>query len=362
MILPLLSHLEHTFPFLRIFQYISFRAALAMVSSLFISLWLTPKLIRILKKVQRNGQPIQHDGPQSHLLTKQGTPTMGGLMILISLVTSVLLWGSLSNPYIQGCLFVAIGFGSIGFWDDYIKVSKNHNSGMTAKTKFALQCLIAGLATAWIQFALPNELSTTLALPFFKDLLIDLGVFFIPWSILVIVGASNAVNLTDGLDGLAIGPIVIVTACFLIISYLVGHNVFSKYLFLHYVPESGELAVFCASLIGAGLGFLWFNAPPAQVFMGDTGSVSMGALLGSISVITKHEFVLAIVGGLFVIETLSVVIQVLVFKKTGKRIFLMAPLHHHFEQKGWSEPTIVIRFWIISIVLGLIGLATLKLR
>lgn len=283
-------------------------------------------------------------------------------MILFSLVVSVILWGNLANPYIQSCLMVTIGFGAVGFWDDYIKVSKNHNKGMTATMKFFLQSLVAVVAIIWVQASLPADLRTTIALPFFKDILINIGFFFIPWAALVIVGSSNAVNLTDGLDGLAIGTIIIVTSCFLIITYLVGNTVFSEYLFLKHVPGAGELTVFCSALIGAGLGFLWFNTPPAQIFMGDTGSVSLGGILGTMSVITKHEIVLALVGGLFVVETMSVIIQVLFFKKTGRRIFLMAPLHHHFEEKGWSESTIVIRFWIISVVLALIGLATLKLR
>ena len=350
------------FTALNVFRYITFRTGGAMLTALIVSFVCGPYIIRLLKFYQTEGQPIREDGPEGHILTKAGTPTMGGFMILLALVLATLLWADLRNGYIWAALVVTVAFGLIGFFDDYAKVSLNNSKGISGKLKLLLQMVFALAATIWITSLTSSPLATSLALPFFKSVLIDLGWFFVVFGILVIVGASNAVNLTDGLDGLAIGPVMIAASVFAIISYLVGNSIFSDYLQVHYVPGAGELTVFCGALVGAGLGFLWFNAPPAMVFMGDTGSLSMGAALGSVSVVTKHELVLVIVGGLFVLETVSVIVQVVSFKLTGKRVFQMAPLHHHFEKKGWAEPTIVIRFWIIAMILALAGLATLKLR
>jgi phospho-N-acetylmuramoyl-pentapeptide-transferase len=360
--LTLLVPLAEEFQLFNLFRYLTFRTGGAVLTALFVCFVLGPRVIAWLKKKQREGQPIREDGPQSHLLTKKGTPTMGGVLILLSLAVSTLLWADLRNPYVWIVLFVTIGFGAIGFGDDFLKLTRRSHRGLHGKGKLIGQFAIALLATLAIVYVAPAETETHLAVPFFKDLLVNLSWFFLPFAVFVMVGASNAVNLTDGLDGLAIVPVMIVAACFALIAYLVGNTVFSNYLEIHYVVGTGELAVFCGALVGAGLGFLWFNAPPAMVFMGDTGSLSCGGALGGIAVITKHELVLAIIGGLFVVETVSVMIQVFYYKRTGKRVFLMAPLHHHFEQKGWAEPTIVIRFWIIALVLALIGLSTLKLR
>ncbi len=350
------------FPFFNLFRYITFRTGAAVLTSLILSFYLGPKLIRWLKSRQKHGQPIREDGPESHLLTKKGTPTMGGFLILLVLTISTLLWGNFETPVLYFVLFVTLGFGALGAIDDYMKLTERSSKGMSGKVKLLGQLFISTLAAYCIMEWLPSEIATSLTLPFFKNVLIELGWFFVPFAVFVMVGASNAVNLTDGLDGLAIVPIIVVGGCFLLISYLVGHSVFANYLQIHYVAGSGEIAVFCGALVGAGLGFLWYNAPPAMVFMGDTGSLALGGALGAISVITKHELVLAITGGLFVMETVSVVVQVLYFKATGRRVFLMAPIHHHFEKKGWAEQTIVIRFWIITVILGLIGLSTLKLR
>jgi len=333
-----------------------------MMTALIVSFLCGPYIIRWLKAHQAEGQPIRQDGPESHILTKVGTPTMGGFMILLALVAATLMWADLRNGYIWAALSVTVGYGLIGSIDDYIKVSLKNSKGLSGKLKLLLQVIIAVAATIWIISLTNPPLATSIAIPFFKNVLIDLSWFFVVFAVVVMVGASNAVNLTDGLDGLAIGPVMIAAGVFAIISYLIGNKVFSGYLQVHYVPGAGELAVFCGALVGAGLGFLWFNAPPAMVFMGDTGSLSVGGALGSVSVITKHELVLAIVGGLFVLETISVIVQVASFRLTGKRVFQMAPLHHHFEKKGWAEPTIVIRFWIIAVILALVGLATLKLR
>ncbi len=358
-LLPLTT--EHSF--FNLFRYITFRAGGAIFTALLISFIFGPKIIAWLKLKQHGGQPIREDGPQSHLLTKKGTPTMGGLLMLLSVGVSTLLWADLSNQYIWITLFVTFGFGLLGFWDDYLKVTKKNTKGVSGKKKLAVQFILCLVAALWIQHLSPSAYSTQLAFPFLKNLLLDLGMLYIPFVMIVMVGASNAVNLTDGLDGLAIGPIMIAAACFALISYLVGHLVFSGYLQLHYIPGAGELSVLLFALIGAGLGFLWYNAPPAKIFMGDTGSLAFGGTLGTIAVITKHEIVLAIIGGLFVMEALSVIIQVYYFKFTGgKRFFGMAPIHHHYEKKGWSEPTVVIRFWIIAIIFALIGLSTLKLR
>ena len=363
MLYNLLYPLAEEAGFLNLFQYLTFRSGGAVITALIVSFVFGPVLIRILKIKQGKGQPIRKDGPEGHLLSKQGTPTMGGVIILLALLSGTLLWADLTNSYVWAIIVITLGFGVIGFADDYLKVRHQTSNGVPARVKILLEIAIAVGAVLWIMsLSTSSEQEYGLALPFVKELLINLGWFFIPFAILVIVGASNAVNLTDGLDGLAIVPIMIAAACFGVISYFVGNAVFSNYLQLHYVPGTGELSVFCGALVGAGLGFLWFNAPPAMVFMGDTGSLAAGAALGAIAIMTKHELVLAIVGGLFVLETASVIVQVGRYKLFGRRVFQMAPLHHHFEKKGLAEPTIVIRFWIISVILALIGLATLKLR
>lgn len=349
--------------FFNLFRYITFRTVGALLTALLLSLLCGPSLINWLKKKQHHGQPIREDGPASHLLTKQGTPTMGGSLILLALSLSTLLWSNLSDAYVWIVLILTLGFGYIGALDDYLKLTKRNSKGLSGRRKLFFQILISGIATYVVTCLGGSELATSTSIPFFKNVLINLEWLYIPFGIFVVVGASNAVNLTDGLDGLAIGPVMIVAACFVLISYLVGNHVFANYLQITFVPGTGELAIFCGALIGAGLGFLWYNAPPAMVFMGDTGSLATGGALGMVAVITKQEFVFAIVGGLFVMEAISVILQVGYFKfSKGKRVFLMAPIHHHFEKKGWSEPTIVFRFWIISIVLALIGLSTLKLR
>jgi phospho-N-acetylmuramoyl-pentapeptide-transferase len=319
-------------------------------------------LIRWLRSKQAQGQPIRNDGPATHL-TKKGTPTMGGLLILITLTVATLLWADLTNRYVWIVLAITLAFGAVGFWDDFLKVTKKNPKGVPGKIKMAISIAVAAIAAYLIAQASPSALRYTMALPFLKDVLLPLGIVgFLAFATLVMVGASNAVNLTDGLDGLAIGPVIMASAVFGLIAYVVGNTILTNYLYLHHVPRSGELAVLLAALIGAGLGFLWFNAPPAMVFMGDTGSLAIGGALGAVAVVTKHEIVLAIVGGLFVLETVSVMVQVLSYKLTGRRVFRMAPLHHHFEQKGWAEPTIVFRFWIIAAILAMAGLATLKLR
>lgn len=344
-------------------NYITFRAGGAVMTALVLSFLLGPWLINTLRSRQGRGQPIRADGPQSHLTTKVGTPTMGGLLILMASIGSTLLWGNLGNIFLWIALLTTIGFGLIGFADDYMKLRDRSSDGVPGRIKLVLEAAIAIVAILFISANLPPELATSYAVPFLKDLLLPFGLpLYIIAGLVVIVGSSNAVNLTDGLDGLAIVPTMIAAASFGFIAYLVGNAIFANYLQVHYVPGTGELAVFCAALIGAGLGFLWYNAPPAAVFMGDTGSLALGAALGTIAIITKHELVLAIIGGLFVLEAVSVIVQVASFKLTGKRVFAMAPLHHHFEQRGWAESTIVIRFWIISVVLALVGLATLKLR
>ncbi|MGB9153254.1 MAG: phospho-N-acetylmuramoyl-pentapeptide-transferase [Alphaproteobacteria bacterium] len=356
-----LAPYAHDFILFNLFRYITFRTGCAMATSLLICFVFGPAIIRWLKRKQGAGQPIRSDGPETHL-KKKGTPTMGGLMILISVLVSTLLWADLSDPYTWTVLFVTVGFGLVGFLDDYQKLTKRSHHGVPGKVRLAIQIVISAVAVFAITTAAAPATANSLAIPFVKDYMLPLGVFFIPFAVFVIVGASNAVNLTDGLDGLATVPVIIAALCFIIITYLVGNLNFATYLQIHHVQGAGELAVFCGSLVGACLGFLWFNAPPAQVFMGDTGALSLGAALGTVAVIVKHEMVLAIIGGLFVMETLSVIIQVVSFKLTGKRVFRMAPIHHHFEKLGWSEPTVVIRFWIIACILGLIGLATLKLR
>ncbi|WP_432447911.1 phospho-N-acetylmuramoyl-pentapeptide-transferase [Aliiroseovarius marinus] len=344
-----------------LFRYITFRSGGAFFTALIFGFIFGKPLINILRKKQGRGQPIREDGPESHK-EKQGTPTMGGLLILSALLVSTLLWTRLDNPYVWITLFVTYSFGLIGFWDDFAKVSKNNTAGVSGKIRLSLGMAIAAIAAIWASAVHPEGLQYQLAFPVFKDTLLNMGYLFIPFVMIVIVGSANAVNLTDGLDGLAIMPVMIAAGTLGVIAYAVGRVDFTEYLDVHYVPGTGELFVFTSALIGGGLGFLWYNAPPAAVFMGDTGSLALGGALGAIAVATKHEIVLAIVGGIFVAEALSVIIQVLYYKRTGKRVFLMAPIHHHFEHKGWQEPQIVIRFWIISLILALIGLATLKVR
>ena len=363
MLYELMISMKDTLPGAILFSYITFRAGGALMTSLLISFLLGPWLIEALRARQGKGQPIREDGPASHLITKVGTPTMGGLLILLASIGATLLWGDLQNMFLWIVVLTTLGFGIIGFADDYLKLRGGSSAGVPGRVKLLLEGMVTLVTIYCLSSVLPEPLSTSYAIPFVKDFLLPLGLpLFMVAGLLVIVGSSNAVNLTDGLDGLAIVPAMIAAVSFGIISYLVGNVVFSDYLQIHYVPGTGELAVFCAALIGAGLGFLWFNAPPAAVFMGDTGSLALGAALGTIAVATKHELVLAIIGGLFVLEAVSVIVQVASFKLTGKRVFAMAPLHHHYEQRGWPEATIVIRFWIISVVLALIGLATLKLR
>src|ERR1044071_2463185 len=345
-----------------VFRYITFRTGGAMVTGALFVFLFGPWIIDHLRLRQGKGRPIRTDGPASHLISKKGTPTMGGLMILSGLVVSTLLWANPLNPYVWIVLAVTLGFGFVGFYDDYLKVTKQSHSGFAGKLRLLIEAVIALVACYALVRLGRDATSTSLAVPFLKDVVINFGWFFVAFGAFVIVGASNAVNLTDGLDGLAIVPVMIAAACFGLIVYLVGNAVYAPYLGITFIQGTGELAIICGALIGAGMGFLWFNAPPAMVFMGDTGSLAMGAGLGAIAMIVKHELVLVIIGGLFVLETVSVIIQVASFKLTGKRVFAMAPLHHHFEKKGWSEPTVVIRFWIIAFLLALLGMATLKLR
>src|SRR5689334_8028120 len=357
-----LADLSDKWTFLNVFRYITFRTGGAMATAAIFVFLFGPGIIDALRVRQGKGQPIRTDGPQSHLLTKRGTPTMGGLMILAGLIVATLLWANLSNLYVWVVIIVTFGFGAIGFYDDYLKVTKQSHQGFSGRARLAFEALIAITACIMIARIAAPALSNKLALPFFKDVLLNLGWFYVLFGGLVIVAAGNAVNLTDGLDGLAIVPVMIAAATFGFIAYLSGNAIYANYLQIHFVPGTGELAVLCGAMIGAGLGFLWFNAPPAQIFMGDTGSLALGGMLGAVAVATKHEIVLAIIGGLFVFEAVSVIVQVVSFKLTGKRVFKMAPIHHHYEQLGWTEPQIVIRFWIVAVVLALAGLATLKLR
>jgi phospho-N-acetylmuramoyl-pentapeptide-transferase len=350
------------FSFFNVFKYITFRSGCALFTAFLIMLVFGNQFIQFLSSIQKNGQPIREDGPESHKITKKGTPGMGGIFIIFSILVSVLLWGNITNHYILLLTFILVSFGLIGGIDDYRKLKFNNSKGLSAKLKFSLQIILGAISVVIISKMSIDDHATTLVFPFLKNFALDLGAFYFIFTICVIVGASNAVNLTDGLDGLAIGPIIIISAFFAIISYLVGNVVFANYLKIIYVKNVGEIMVFCSALIGAGLGFLWYNAPPAKVFMGDTGSLALGAVIGAISVITKHELILFITGFVFVFEALSVILQVGSFKLRGKRIFKMAPIHHHFEKIGWSEPTIVIRFWILAIIFALIGLASLKLR
>jgi len=356
----------------RLFQYLTFRSGGAVITALLIAWVIGPAVIRWLKSKQPQGQPIRADGPETHF-KKKGTPTMGGVLILVAVTVSTLLWMDMSSGYVWAVMIVTLGFGVLGLFDDFKKLTKRSSAGISGRAKLIGQIVVSGIAAYWIMHlnwaaefrpgvdpALP--IATGLAIPFVKDHLVNFGIFYLAVAIFIMVGASNAVNLTDGLDGLAIMPVMIAAGVFGFIAYLVGNAVFARYLQLMFVPGAGELTVFCAALVGAALGFLWFNAPPAMVFMGDTGSLSMGGALGAVAVAIKHEVVLGIVGGLFVLETVSVIVQVASFKLTGKRVFMMAPIHHHFEKKGWAESTVVVRFWIIAAVLGLVGLATLKLR
>ena len=356
-----LTELSDGGDFFNLFRYITFRAGMAFATALIFGFIFGRPLIDLLRRKQGKGQPIRDDGPASHF-TKAGTPTMGGLLILSALMFSTLLWARLDNPYVWIVILVTLAFGLIGFADDYAKVTKQTTKGVSSRARMLAGLVIAGLATYAAASFHPAELTNQLALPFFKNALVNMGLFFIPFGMIVIVGSANAVNLTDGLDGLAIMPVMIAAGTLGVISYVVGNLNFSEYLGVHYVAGTGELMIFASALFGGGLGFLWYNAPPAAVFMGDTGSLALGGALGAIAVCTKHEIVLSIVGGLFVVEALSVIIQVLYYKRTGKRVFLMAPIHHHFEKKGWAEPQIVIRFWIISLILAMVGLATLKVR
>ena len=362
MILELINIIDANISLLNLLNYLTVRAGLALFSSFLLILLFGPKLINFISSFQDEGQPIREDGPQSHLIAKKGTPTMGGIIILLSITFSVLLWSNFDTGVMFPIIFIMLSFGFIGFIDDFSKVTKNSSNGISGRVRLILQTLSVGIFIYWITMLLNIEDLNLLTLPLLKDVFINLGYFSIPFTIVVIVGSANAVNLTDGLDGLAIVPVMIVAATFAIICYLAGNVIFSDYLHINYVSGAGELAILCGAMIGASLGFLWYNAPPAMVFMGDTGSLALGGTLGAISVIIKQELVLAIVGGIFVAEALSVILQVGSFKLTGKRIFKMAPLHHHFEHKGWPESQIVIRFWIIALILALIGLATLKIR
>jgi phospho-N-acetylmuramoyl-pentapeptide-transferase len=362
MLYHLFASLADKFEPFNLFRYLTFRTAGAIVTALIISFICGRPIINWLRAVQREGQPIRTDGPESHLLTKKGTPTMGGALILLAIISSTLLWADLTNRFVWITLGVTIGFGAIGFLDDYRKLANRSHKGVPGRVRLLFEIGIATLAVLGVMTITRMPLASGLTIPFLKSVLIPLGWFFVPFGVFVVAGASNAVNLTDGLDGLAIVPTMIAAGCFMLISYLVGNVVFSNYLQLLHVPGTGELTVFCGAMVGAALGFLWFNAPPAMVFMGDTGALSIGAALGIIAVIDKQELVLAIIGGLFVLETVSVIVQVASFKMTGKRVFRMAPLHHHFEKKGWAEPTVVIRFWIIASILAIAGLSTLKLR
>ena len=345
-----------------LFRYLTFRSGAACLTALFLSFVLGPIVIRWLRSVQRGGQPIREDGPARHLVEKKGTPTMGGVLILLSLSISTLLWADLTNGFVWSVLLLTLGYGAIGFVDDFLKLSRRNTKGVSGRHKMIAQLAMGLICSVALMSMIRGPLGTGLTLPVFKEVLIPFGYAFPLVGMVVMVGASNAVNLTDGLDGLAIVPVMIASAAFGLIAYLVGNYVFAQYLQVHFIPGAGELAVLCGSLIGAGMGFLWYNAPPAKIFMGDTGSLALGGALGAIAICVKHEIVLAIVGGLFVAEALSVMIQVGYYKRTKKRIFLMAPIHHHFEKLGWAESTVVIRFWLVSIVLAILGLATLKLR
>ena len=361
MLYQFLLNFVDTFSFLNVFKYLTFRTGLSVFTSLAIVLLIGGPFIKFFSN-QKIFNPIRDDGPEDHIVKKIGTPTMGGVIILFGLLISVLLWADLSNINILFCIYIMVSFGLLGAFDDFKKIKYSNSSGISSKLKITLQILLAVLGVSLFVYYADFQDMTNLYFPFFKNLIFNLGWFFIPFSVFVIIGSSNAVNLTDGLDGLATVPVILVAACFAFISYVTGNIVFSNYLQIPYIEGTGEISIFCGAIIGSCLGFLWFNAPPAKIFMGDTGSLSLGGSLGAVGIITKHEIVLAITGGLFVLEAVSVMVQVISFKLTGKRIFKMAPIHHHFEKKGWPESTVVIRFWIISIILAMIGLATLKLR
>ena len=361
MLFSFLTSLVEQYSFLNVFKYLTFRTGLSVVTSLVVVFSIGGPLINIFARNQITG-PIRQDGPIDHIIKKSGTPTMGGIIIIIGMISGTLLWSDLSNIYIWILIFVSLGLGLLGFIDDLLKIKLKNSRGLNSKMKFFGQLVISAIALLILIKYSNHEYLYNLYFPFFKNLILEMGLFFIPFALFVIIGSSNAVNLTDGLDGLATVPVMLVALSFTLISYVVGNVIFSEYLQLQYIPDVGEISIFCGSIVGSCLGFLWYNAPPAKIFMGDTGSLSLGGSLAAVAIIVKHEIVLAIIGGLFVLETVSVIIQVISFKLTGKRVFMMAPIHHHFEKKGWAESTIVIRFWIIAIILALIGLATLKLR
>ena len=361
MLFSFLTSLVEQYSFLNVFKYLTFRTGLSVMTSLIVVFLIGSPLIKLFSRNQISG-PIRQDGPIDHIIKKSGTPTMGGLIIIIGMFSGTILWADLSNIYIWVLVFVSLSLGFLGFIDDLLKIKFENSRGLNSKLKFLGQ-LIIGIITLFILIKFSNhQYLLNLYFPFFKNLILQLGLFFIPFGLFVLIGSSNAVNLTDGLDGLATVPVMLVALSFTLISYVVGNSIFSDYLQIQYIPDAGELSIFCGSVVGSCLGFLWYNAPPAKIFMGDTGSLSLGGSLAAVAIIVKHEIVLAIIGGLFVLETVSVIIQVISYKLTGKRVFKMAPIHHHFEKKGWAEPTIVIRFWIIAIILALVGLATLKLR
>ena len=361
MLYNLLINYSDTYSFLNFFNFLTVRTGLAVITSMIIVFIIGERFINFFS-TKKITNPIRLDGPEEHLIKKIGTPTMGGVLILIGLFAGVFLWSDLFNPYNWLLIFITFSFGTLGAFDDYKKIKKKNSSGISSKLKFLIQIIISLISLIILYKFIGSELTNNLYFPFFKNLVINLGWFFIPFYLFVIVGSSNAVNLTDGLDGLATVPVILVAGCFAFISYVSGNIIFAEYLLIPYIEGVGEVAVFCGAIIGSSIGFLWFNAPPAKIFMGDTGSLALGGSLGAVGVVTKHEIVLAITGGLFVLEAISVIVQVISFKLTGKRIFMMAPIHHHFEKKGWAESTVVIRFWIISLILAMIGLATLKLR
>ncbi len=361
MLYNLLTSYSDVYSFLNFFNFLTVRTGLAVITAMVIVFLIGDKFINYFSS-KKITNPIRTDGPEDHLIKKIGTPTMGGVLILIGLFTGVFLWGDLYNPYNWLLIFITLSFGILGAFDDFKKIKNNNSKGISSKIKLVIQILLALLSLFIFYNFIETDLKTNLYFPFFKNLIVNLGWFFIPFYLFVIVGSSNAVNLTDGLDGLATVPVILVAGCFAFISYVSGNVIFADYLLIPYIEGVGEVSVFCGAIIGASIGFLWFNAPPAKIFMGDTGSLALGGSLGAVGVVTKHEIVLAITGGLFVLEAVSVIVQVISFKLTGKRIFMMAPLHHHFEKKGWAESTVVIRFWIISLILAMIGLATLKLR
>ena len=361
MLYNLLINYSDTYSFLNFFNFLTVRTGLAVITSMVIVFLIGDKFIKYFS-TKNITNPIRLDGPQDHIVKKIGTPTMGGVLILIGLFAGVFLWSDLYNPYNWLLIFITFSFGILGAFDDYKKIKKNNSIGISSKLKLIIQIILSLISLIILYKFIDSDLTNNLYLPFFKNIVINLGWFFIPFYLFVIVGSSNAVNLTDGLDGLSTVPVILVAGCFAFISYVSGNIIFAEYLLIPYIEGVGEVAVFCGAIIGASIGFLWFNAPPAKIFMGDTGSLALGGSLGAVGVATKHEIVLAITGGLFVLEAVSVIVQVISFKLTGKRIFMMAPIHHHFEKKGWPESTVVIRFWIISLILAMIGLATLKLR